>query len=124
MPGWCLAPRRCRGGDVAFGSDQLVEPADLPLRGVLAVLLQGRGVGVHPLAVLGRRGADGGHGRLETAARALEDAEPDLGLGAGEEPEVDVERVVLPSARTGLLGQLLEVLLAVGGELVDDAGAL
>src|SRR3712207_7137432 len=47
------------GGVAALGVDELGEPADLALGALLAVALQGRGPGVHPLAVAGRIGAHG-----------------------------------------------------------------
>ena len=61
---------------------------------------------------------------LEARAPALEDAQPDLGLGAGEEGEADVEVVVVPGVRAARRDEVLEVLLAVRRQLVGDPGAL
>ena len=41
------------GGVTPLGVDQLAEPAHLALGGLLAVALQGRGVGVDPLPAAG-----------------------------------------------------------------------
>ena len=61
-----------------FGVDELGEPADLALGGLLAVLLEGRGVGVHPLAPAQRGGPDPLEVLLEPGAPPLEDAEADV----------------------------------------------
>ena len=105
----------------ALGLDQLGEPAHLALGRVQAVPLQLGGVEVEALAAPRGGGADRVEPLLEPAAATLEDPQPDRGLGAGEEGEVHVERAVLPGGRAGLGDQRLEVVLAVGGELVDDA---
>ncbi|GMA87099.1 hypothetical protein GCM10025868_23490 [Angustibacter aerolatus] len=84
---------------------RLGQPAHLALHRLEAVLLQREGVLVGPLAAAGQRGRDRLEALLETAAPALEDAQPDVGAGATEEREVDAEGVVLPRRRTGLADQ-------------------
>ena len=107
-------------GVLALALDQLVEPADLALDGLEPVPLQLEGVAVDPLAGAGQRRAEAVEALLEPRPAALEDAQPGGGVGAGEEREVDAEVLVLPGGRAGLGEQLLEVLLALGGEPVDD----
>src|SRR6188472_3410564 len=112
------------GGVTPFGVDELAEPAHLALGGLLAVALEGRGVGVDPLTAAGRGLADPLEVLLHARASALEDAQAHLLLGAGEEGEAHVEAVVVPGRGVGAGDEVGEVLLAAGGELVDDAGAL
>ena len=50
----------------------------------------------------------------------FEDTEAGLGVGLREEREPDVEVVVLPGRGAGGGQNGLEVLLALGGQLVDD----
>ena len=87
------------GVSVRLGVDQLVEPADLALGGLLAVALQVGGVGVDPLAAAGRGLADRVEPLLEPRAAALEDAQAHVALGAGEEGEADVEARRPPTRR-------------------------
>ena len=91
---------------------------------LLAVLLQGEGVAVHALAVARRGLADVGETLLEPGAPALEDAQTDLRLGAREEGEAHVEVVVVPGVGAAGRDEVLEVLLAVGRQLVGDARPL
>lgn len=93
------------------------------LGAVLAVLLEGGGVGVEAPAAAGRALAHPAQVVLGGAA-PLEDAQAHLALGAGEEGEAHVERVVLVGGGVGVRDEGGEVLLAGGGRLVDDAGAL
>ena len=111
------------GGVAPLGVDELAEPADLALGGLLAVQLQRRGLGVEALAAAGGRLADPLEVLLEAGAAALEDAQAHLALGAGEEGEADVEAVVVPRGGVGAGDEVGEVLLAAGGQLVDDARA-
>ena len=101
--------------------DQLGEPAHLALDGLQAVPLQLEGVAVEPLAGARERGAEAVDALLEPRPAALEDAQPGGGVGAPEEGEVDAEPLVLPGRGPALGEQVLEVLLALGRELVDDA---
>src|SRR5688500_11535869 len=120
---WCgggLGVIRLRPWLAALGGDELGQPAHLALGGVEAVPLELGGVGVEAFAVLGRSRADVGEALLQPAPATLEDAQAHLGLGAREEGEVPVERVVLPRRRARLAHQGLEPLLALSGELVDD----
>src|SRR5829696_504421 len=111
-------------GRAPFGDDELLEPADLALGALLAVLLEGQGVAVHPLAADLGGLADVGEPLLETRAPPLEDAQAYLRLGAREEGEADVEVLVVPGVRAARRDEVLEVLLAVGRQLVGDPGPL
>ena len=113
------------GGVAPLGVDQLAEPAHLALDGLHAVPLQGRGVGVEPLAAAGGGLADAVEALLERASAGPR------GCAAGPRCSVRAKKakctsklVVLPGRRAGRGDEVGEVLLAVGGELVDDAGAL
>ena len=114
-----VRPGACRPRAVSFGGDQLVEPADLALHGLEAVALELEGVAVELLAGAGDRGAGVRLALLEPAAPALEDPQPDVGIGLGEEGEPDAEGFVVPRRRAALGELLLQPLLAVSGELVD-----
>ena len=119
----------CRGagveGRAAFGDDELLEPADLALGALLAVLLEGRGCS-RPCA----RGAACEASRTLARRSSRRERRPSrmrsrtCGLGAGEEGEADVEVVVVPGVRAAGRDEVLEVLLAVGRQLVDDARPL
>src|SRR6266542_6730234 len=104
--------------------DQLIQPPHLALHGLQAVSLQFERVAVEPLPGAGERGTYPFQALLQPAAPALEDAHPYCRVGPGEEREVDAEVLVLPRGRSGLGQQPLEMLLTLGGELVDDLGAL
>ncbi len=108
---------------VALVRDELVEPADLALGSVESVLLELEGVGVDPLAAAGERLAQGLDPLLEARPAALEDPQANPRLGAAEEGQVGGEALVLPGLRAGLVRPGGELLLAVGGDGVDDAGA-
>jgi hypothetical protein len=60
------------------------------------------------------------HAVLKAAAPAFQDSQPDVCPGLAEEREVHAELVVLPLRRAGLGEQVLQPLLALGGESVDD----
>src|SRR5215218_580369 len=107
-----------------LGVDQLVEPADLALDRVESVLLQLQRVAVELLPGAGQPGPQAVAALLDPAPPALQDPQPDLGVGLGEEREVDAEALVVVRRRAGLGEQFGEPLLAVRGELVDDLGPL
>src|SRR3954469_14459414 len=107
----------------ALAPDQLVEPPDLALDRLQPVLLQLQGVVVDPLPSPGQRGAYALQPFLEAAAPAFENPQPYVGAGVSEEGEVNSEALVLPGGGAGLGEEILQALLAVGGELVDDLRA-
>ena len=111
-------------GAAAFGRDQLGQPADLAVDRFQPVLLQLQGVAVQPLPGAGQRGPHAvgllGHPLLAT----LQDLQPDVGPGLGEERQPGAEALVVVGLRTDLGQQLGEVLLALGGEPVDPLAAL
>src|SRR5690349_8027451 len=105
MLGSGCARRRWRAGNVvrgqpaALGIDQLVEPTDLPVRGLQPQLLELGGVGVEAVD-----GATDGRALalatlLDPPAAALQDPHPRLGGGPGEERQMDAEAVVGPGLR-------------------------
>ena len=104
----------------SFRGDQLVQPADFPLDRLQAVPVQLEGVAVQALPGPGQGGADALHPLLEPAAPALQDPQPDVRPGLAEEGEPDTESVVLPGGGPRLGEQVLQPLLAFGGQPVDD----
>src|SRR5579863_4150264 len=62
---------------------------------------------------------DGLHAFLEPAAAALQDPEPYVGPGQPEKREMNAEPVVFPRRGAALAEELLQPLLAVGGQPVD-----
>src|SRR5215203_1188284 len=112
------------GGVAPFGVEELAEPADLALGGLLAVPLQRRGVRVEALSAAGVGAADAFEVLLDPRAAPLEDADPHVALGAGEEREAHVEAVVVPRGGVGPGDEPGEVLLAGCGQLVDHSGPL
>src|SRR6478736_4224707 len=118
---WCWSVMRGgRGRRVsavaALGPDQVREPPHLALDGLDAVALELGGVAVE-------LGLHAGEPLLQPRAATLEDVEPDLHVGGGEEREPDVEVVVLPCGGADLGHQSLEVLVAGRRDLVGDPRA-
>ena len=99
--------------------DQLGEPTDLAIRRLEPVLLQLEGVAIQPLAGAGQRRAHALAPFLHPAAPSLEDAQPDVGAGLGEERQPRAEALVVEGVRPDLGQQVGQVFLALGGELVD-----
>src|SRR3954454_3315692 len=75
--------------------DQLREPADLPVHRLQAVPLELEGVAVQPLTGAGQRGPQALPLPLDGAPTALEDPQPDVGLGVLEEGEADAEETAV-----------------------------
>jgi hypothetical protein len=84
--------------------------------------VQFKGVAVDTLPGARERGAHGLHAFLQPAAAPLEDPQSDIGAGLAEEREVHPEPVVFPRGGTGLGQQVLQPLLAIGGQPVDNLG--
>src|ERR1022692_750862 len=105
-----------------FPGDELVEPADLALDRLQPVTLQLKGVAVDPLPGPGQPGAERIDPLLKPAAPALKDPEPDVRPGLAEECEAHAEAVVFPGRGASLGQQILQPLLAVGGQPVDNLG--
>src|SRR6266566_1034711 len=80
--------------------------------------VQFQGVTVHTLPGAREGRPDGLHPFLEPAAAALEDPEPYVSPGLAEKREMDAEPVVFPRRGTALSEELLQPLLAVGGQPV------
>ena len=129
--GWCggiaggCRPRRLRVLGLrclaALGVDELVEPADLAVHRLQPVPLQLEGVAVDPLPGPRERGPEPFPLLLDGAAAALEDPQARVCGGVPEEREADAEQAaVVVGLRTGLADQLVEALLALGGDRVDD----
>src|SRR4051794_4973490 len=116
-------PARSRRDAVPFGGDQLVEPSHLALHRLEPMLLELHRVAVELLPGATERARDLLSSFLEPGAPALEDLQPDVGVGLREESEAHPEALVLPRRRTTLGELLLQPLLALGGELVDDPAA-
>ena len=106
-----------------LGLDQLGQPAHFALDGLEPVPLEFEGVAVDALAGAGDRRLHVVEPLFEPVAAALEDAHAHLGVRLGEEREVHAEVLVFPRGRPGLGEQVLQVLLAFGGEPVDDPAA-
>src|SRR6202050_766341 len=81
--------------------------------------MQLQGVAVHALPGPRERRPEGLHALLEPAATALEDPQPHVGPGLPEKREMYAESVVVPGRRAALAEQVLQPLLAVGGQPVD-----
>jgi hypothetical protein len=125
-PGWRGRHLRLGAGicGVApFGVDELTEPADLALGGLLTVALEGRRVGVEALAAAGCGFTHALEVLLDPRATALEDAQAHVALGTGEEREPHVEAVVLVGRGVGAGDEPGEVLLAGCRQLVHDPGS-
>src|SRR4051794_15218908 len=75
----------CVGYDAAFGGDELVEPANLAVHRLEPVLLQLEGVAVELFSRATQGARDLFPAFFEPAAPALEDVEPDVGVGLREE---------------------------------------
>src|SRR5690349_11218682 len=130
---WCWSDRVLGAGAVGgpvgsagmlvatFGPDEVGEPADLALHGLDAVALELPGVAVDLGLRAGQLVLDPGEALLEPRAAPLQDTQADLHVGGGEEREPDVEVVVLPRSGADLRHQPLELLVARGRDLVDDA---
>ena len=121
--GWPLAGGAGVVLAAALGVDEVREPPHLALDRLDAVALELHGVAVDLLLGHRQLALDPLEALLETGAPALEDAQPDLHVGAAEEREPDVEVVVLPRRGTDLHHQALELALSGLRELVDDARA-
>src|SRR3984885_14067020 len=80
--------------------------------------VQFQGVAVDALPGSRQSRPDGLHALLEPAAPALEDPEPYVGPRLPEKREVNPEPVVVPRRGTSLAEELLQPLLAVGGQPV------
>ena len=78
-----------------FGFDQVLEPADVALRGVQLVLHERERVAVDPLPVFPQRFLEGRASPLQEGPAPLEQADSRLGLEVPEEREPDREPVVL-----------------------------
>src|SRR5205085_11481896 len=102
----------------ALRGDEVGEPPHLALHGLDGVALQltdvAVGAGRSPV------GAGPVEPLLETRAASLEDPQPHLGVGAGEESEPHVEVLVLPRGGTDVGDLAGEVLRAGRSDLVDD----
>ena len=128
---WCVVRvvLSCRSlvvgaGSAAFVLDQLGEPADLAVDRLEAVLVQLAGVAVDALARCGpARCFMPSRCLLDPAAATLEDLQPDVRAGLGEERQPRAEALVVEGVGTDVGEQLGEVLLAVGGEPVDPLAA-
>src|SRR5689334_7158731 len=79
------------GGVAPLGVDELGEPAHLALGALLAVPLERLRPRVQATALAGGVGAHGLELLLDPRATALEDPQPDVGLGPGEEREAHTE---------------------------------
>src|SRR5579859_4843488 len=92
---WWVGPgrRSC----LPLRGDQLVQPADLALGRLKAVLLQRERVPVDPFPGPGQAGAEPVDALFQPAAPALKDPQPYIGAGQAEEGEPDTESVVLPA---------------------------
>src|SRR6516164_11382162 len=84
--------------------------------------VQFQGVTVYALPGSREGRPDGFHALLEPAASALEDPEPHVGPRLPEKREMNPEPVVFPRRGTALAEELLQPLLAVGGQPVDLQG--
>ena len=60
---------------------------------------------------------------LDPAAATLEDLQPDVGAGLGEERQPGAEALVVEGVRADVGEQLGQVFLAFGGEPVDPLAA-
>ncbi len=103
--------------------DQLGQPADLAFHRVETVLLQFERVPVQALPGARERRPQAVPALLDPAPAALQDAQPDIRVGLGEEREVHAERVVVVRLRAGLGEQLGQPLLALDGQPVDHLAA-
>src|SRR5258706_11721855 len=118
----------CGGCCAALGGDQLAEPPDLAFYRFQAVPLKFEGVTVDPLpgAARGAATVQTRHGvgaLFQATAPTFENPQPNCRVRPAEEREPDTETVVLPLLGTARAHQLGEVVLAVGGQGVDDFGA-
>ena len=102
-----------------FGFDQVVEPADVALRGVQLVLHERERVAVDPLPVLPQRFLEGRASPFQEGPAPLEQADSRLGLEVPEEREPDREPVVLGGLLPHPLQELGEHLLALGRDAID-----
>src|SRR5439155_12405326 len=107
----------------AFVRDELLQPPNLALAGVEAVALQFQRVRVEAFGGPGEDLAQSFPALLDPAPPAFEDAQPRRLVGAGEEREVHAEPGVVVGLRAGAGQQLLEALLALGGDLVHHPAA-
>src|SRR5664280_2029033 len=108
---------------LALGLDESVEPGDVVLGGLGAVLDQRAGVDVETLA--GRSGPVGGQAPVQLGPTALEQSEPGLGgeiAGEGE-PESETPGVVGADRLFGV-DQLFEQCASLFGDPVLLAGSL
>src|SRR3954447_20664760 len=102
------------GSGGALGVDEIGEPPHLALDRLDRVTSQ-----LAEIAVVAARGVRGPvETLLQPGPASLEDAEPDGGVGAGEEREPHVEVVVLPRGRAAVGDLLAEELLPGRRQLV------
>src|SRR5918999_4428139 len=112
------------GADLAaLRLDQVVEPFDVVLGGVLPVTHEGQRVVVDALSGVLQRRRDGGQSLLEVRASSLQQPDAGLGLQVLEEGQADAEPVVLPGLLSSFLQQLVEQALALLGDAVDVLAA-
>src|SRR3954452_10815433 len=119
----CDAPLRALSDPRALSGDELAEPADLAVNRLETVLLQLERVAVELLSGAPQRAGHLFPSLLEPTAPALEDLQPDVRVGLGEEREPHPEAVVVPCGRATFGELLLQSFLALRRELVDDPAA-
>src|SRR6266508_3832510 len=120
------APRSLshRIGLASLRRDEAIQPGDILLGGLAAVLHQRERVRVEALTGSRERCGDGREPFLEVGAPALQQADPGIGRQVLEEREADPEPVVLGGGLGAcLLQQSLEELLAFLGDAVDVLAA-
>src|SRR5690606_11406708 len=110
-----------RRGASPLGGDEAVEPAHLALDLLEPEAPQLQRIFVEPRTRVRRGLAVRLEALGQPGAPALEHAEAGLGVGLREARAPHVEVVVLPGGRAGAGQDRLEVLLALVGQLVDDA---
>ena len=81
--------------------------------------MQLAGVAVDPFPRAGQRAAEPLALFLHPAAATLEDLQPDVGAGLGEERQPSPEALFVEGIRTDLGEQVGQVFLALGGQPVD-----
>src|SRR4029453_4733243 len=124
---WGLAAPRSlpqRIGLASLRRDEAIQPGDVLLGGLAAVLHQRERVGVGALTGCRERCGDGREPLLEVGAPSFQQADPGVGRQVLEEREADPESVVLGGGLgAGLLEKSLEQLLTLLGDAVDVLAA-
>src|SRR3954454_8582245 len=117
------SPVAAIAGVRSFVLDELGQPSDLPVDGLEPMFVQRPGVTVEPLAGARQHAAHPFALLLHPPPATLEDLQPDVRAGLGEERQPRTEAVVVEGIRADRGEQLGKMFLTLSGELVYPLAA-